>query len=186
MWLKGTDCNEDHVITCEDYVLIHRYGPDGCKNYLERDNATDFSRHQTCLHTMLVSQQISWSNLSPVFSFQLRSTASLQRAEEITGKATYDQTVGFTLNEKPDFQALYICSSKANGVQYSWAPLDTSLRVPAELHLSNVPGKKSSLLCSTKTEKLESLELTMAPCPSRIQCDLKIRPTYVTWKLLTI
>ena len=126
---------------------------------------------------------MSWSNLRRFLAEVNWLADSLQVAEEITGKATYDQTVGFILNEMPDFQALYVCSSKGNGVQYSYLPLDTSLRVPAELHLSNVPGKATSFLCSTKPERLESLELTIAPCPSRVQCDLKLRPKYVNLQL---
>ena len=101
-----------------------------------------------------------------------------QVEEEISAKATYDQTVGFILNETVDFKALYVCSSSLQGLQYSYAPLDASNQVPSEMHLSydEDGGKSVTVSCTTETERVESLKLIIAPCPSLTQCDLKFRP----------
>ena len=62
MWKTGRDCNGDGVITCEDYILIHRYGPGGCLTYLDRDGGSKFHEHQPCLQTMIVSTSVNMSS----------------------------------------------------------------------------------------------------------------------------
>ena len=61
MWREGRDCNGDGVSTCEDYVLIHRYGRTGCLNYMKRDEGFKLFEHQPCLNTMIASNYIYYS-----------------------------------------------------------------------------------------------------------------------------
>ena len=107
----------------------------------------------------------------------------MQKEEDITGRATYDQTVGFMLKETIDFKALYVCSSSSQGVQYSFVPLDKTNRIQTKLSLRCVsdPARAASVWCTT-AEPLQFTLLTIAPCPSLTQCDLKFRPHYVKFQ----
>ena len=103
--------------------------------------------------------------------------------EEITGMATYDQTRGFILNGTVDHNALYICSSTLQEVQYAYIPLDSSNQVPSQMYFnySDDGMKEPSVSCNVGTEKFESLKLILASCQSLTQCDLKFRPYNVEY-----
>ena len=100
--------------------------------------------------------------------------------------ATYDQTRGFILNGTVDENALYICSSSSQDVQYSYIPLDSAnqVRSQAYFNYSDDETKQRSVSCTVGTEKFESLKLVLASCQSLTQCDLKFRPYNVNHNCL--
>ena len=59
----GKDCNGDNVITCEDHILIHRYGATGCLTYKNHtDGGSKLLEHQLCLNAMIVSRHVTYRN----------------------------------------------------------------------------------------------------------------------------
>ena len=182
MWKLGTDCNGDGVVTCEDYILIHRYGQARCRNYVGVDGGSMFFEHQPCLRNKPVdlynalAMNVKAGNYFFVFKF-------LQIEEDITDQATYDQSVGFTVNGTVDFKAIYICSSSWLDNQYSYTPLDSRNQVPSQIYFNNSgdPGQETTVSCTIEAERFDSINLILASCQSLTQCDLKFRPHDVSF-----
>ena len=107
----------------------------------------------------------------------------LQIEEDITAQATYEQSVGFTLNGSVDFKGIYICSSSWQDNQYPYTPLDARNQVPSQIYFnySGDATKETTDSCAIEAQQFESIRLITASCQSLTQCDLKFRPYDVSF-----
>ena len=101
----------------------------------------------------------------------------------MTAEATYDPTVGFSLNRTVDLEANYICSSFLQDNQYSYTPLDSRNQVSSQIYFnhSGDGAEETTVSCAIDEQQFDSLKLIVASCQSLTQCDLKFRPYDVSF-----